>query len=82
MSKKNIDLEMSSRFTCPKCQSTGAKVDRLAFTGAGISRFIDLQHMRFMSVSCIQCGYTEMYNLGVLEGSDTLGDILDIILER
>ena len=82
MSSKKIGSEMSTRFTCPKCQATGAKVDRLALTGAGLSRFIDLQHMRFMSVSCMNCGFTEMYNLSVLEGSDTLGDILDIILER
>ncbi len=82
MSSKKIDVEMSSRFQCSKCQAKGAKVDRLAFTGAGFSRFIDLQHMRFMSVSCLNCGFTEFYNLGVLEGSDTLGDVLDIILER
>jgi len=82
MAKRQFDAEMAAYFTCPKCGSKGAKVERIASTGTGLSKFIDLQHMRHLGVSCLRCGFTEFYDLSVIEGSDTLGDILDILLER
>jgi predicted nucleic-acid-binding Zn-ribbon protein len=57
-------------------------VDRIASTGAGLSKLIDLQHIKHLGVACLNCGFTEFYDLSVLEGHDTLGDILDIIFER
>ena len=77
---KNIEKEIESRFVCAKCRSSGAKVKSLAMTGTGISRFLDIQHNRYIFTSCNNCGYTEVYNLDILSGSkDEVGNILDII---
>ncbi|MFC4078177.1 zinc ribbon domain-containing protein [Salinithrix halophila] len=46
---------------CPKCGSRDAQVGSIATTGAGLSRFFDLQHNQFQVVSCKNCGYSEFY---------------------
>jgi len=77
-----LDRELAARFVCPKCDQRGATVEHVALTGTGLSRWIDLQHRRYAGVTCSRCGFTEFYDLKVLKGHDTLGDILDIIFER
>ena len=77
---KDIEKEIESRFVWAKCRSSGAEVKSLAMTGTGISRFLDIQHNRYIFASCNNCGYTEVYNLDILKGSkDNVGNILDII---
>ena len=60
---KKIEGEIESRFVCAKCRSTGAEVKSLAMSGTGLSRLLDLQHNRYVFASCINCGFTEVYNL-------------------
>jgi uncharacterized protein len=77
---KKIDLQLEKRFICTKCKHKGASSKRIATTGAGISRFIDIQHNTFIALSCNYCGYTEIYNPRVMEGSDgTVMNLIDII---
>jgi hypothetical protein len=57
----------------------GAHVERLAMSGTGFSRFFDIQPYRYAFVSCNNCGYTEIFNLKVLEGKDDLGTFIDIL---
>jgi len=76
----DIERQLSARFVCAKCHSTGANVKSLAMTGTGLSKIIDLQHNRYAFASCHNCGYTEVYDLDKLSGGkDTLGNILDLI---
>ena len=70
---------ISDAFHCPKCQATGAHVEKLAMSGTGISRLFEIQPYRYAFASCNNCGYTEIYNLKTLEGKDDLGKILEII---
>jgi predicted nucleic-acid-binding Zn-ribbon protein len=77
---KKIETEIESRFVCAKCRSTGAEVKSLAMSGTGLSKLLDIQHNRYVFASCTNCGYTEVYNLDILEGNrDDLGNILDAI---
>ncbi len=73
---------LKHEFVCPRCESKGAQVERLAMTGTGLSRFLDLQTHRYAFASCTNCGYTEVYNLSVLEGKDNQGLLLDILLSH
>ena len=77
-----LDEQLAAKFVCVKCKGSGATVKRIAATGAGISRVFNIQHNKFITVSCKTCGYTELYNPEILEGKDTRGDILDIIFGR
>lgn len=74
-----IDDQLAQRFVCPKCQSAGAAVKRFAATGTGLSRMFDIEHNVFIAASCLNCGYTEVYNPEILEGKDDVGAVLDLI---
>jgi predicted nucleic-acid-binding Zn-ribbon protein len=40
---------------------------------------LEVQAYRYAFVSCTNCGYTEVYNLRILEGKDDLGTFLEIL---
>ena len=75
----SVDDELANRFVCTKCKSSGGAVKRFAATGTGLSKLFDIQHNKFIAVSCQNCGYTEVYNPAILEGTSRLGDVLDVL---
>jgi len=77
----DLEEQFSTRFKCPKCQSQGAITKRIATAGTGISKILDIEHNQFVTVSCKNCGFTEIYNPEVLEGNRTLGSILDVLFK-
>lgn len=77
-----MDLEgqIRSRFKCAKCGQTQARVKEVAMTGTGLSKLFDIQHNHYLFVSCLHCGFTEVFDPEVLQGKrGTLGTILDIL---
>ena len=76
---QQVDALLSQEFVCPRCEQQGAHVERLAMSGTGISRFLEIQAYRYVFASCNNCGYTEVYNLRTLEGKDNLGTFLEIL---
>ncbi len=48
-------------FSCAKCRSTQYQAGQVHMTGGFWSRMFNLQTNRFTTMSCVQCGYTEMY---------------------
>ena len=76
------DEQLALRFVCTKCKSSGGQVRRIAVTGTGLSRFLDIQHNRFAAVTCQHCGFTEVYDLRVLAGKDNLGTVLDVLFSH
>lgn len=75
----NTDQMLAQKFVCPRCEQKSGYVERLAMSGTGISRFLEIQRHRYAFVSCTNCGYTEVFNLKMLEGKDNLGDFLEIL---
>lgn len=75
----NLQQVFEEQFDCPKCKHTGANVDKLAMSGTGLSRFLDIQLNKFAFVSCQNCGFTEIYNLRTLEKRGGIGDLIDIL---
>ena len=71
--------ELGRAFVCEKCHQAGGHVERLAMSGTGLSRLLEIQPYRYAYVSCVNCGYTEIYNLKTLEGKDDLGNFLEIL---
>ena len=74
-----VEELLASEFVCARCKQHGAHVEKLAMSGTGISRLFEIQPYRYAFVSCTNCGYTEVYNLRMLEGKDNLGNFLDIL---
>ena len=75
----SIKEQLAEAFVCSKCGSKGGRAETLAMTGTGISRLLEIQHHRYVFVSCHNCGYTETYNLRILQGKDSLGTFLEIL---
>jgi predicted nucleic-acid-binding Zn-ribbon protein len=76
---KKVDGLLAQEFVCARCEHQGARVERLAMSGTGLSRFLEIQAYRYAFVSCHNCGYTEVYNLKMLEGKDNVGTFLEIL---
>ena len=74
-----VDQMLEQEFVCAHCKEKGAHVERLAMSGTGLSRLLEIQPHRYAFVSCNNCGYTEVFNLRTLEGKDNLGTFLDIL---
>jgi len=77
----HVEQEISAKFKCAKCGGTSAQVQKLAMTGAGIiDRMMNWQHNKYYFVTCMHCGYTEVYDEEVLKGKGkALSDIIDLL---
>lgn len=68
-----------TKWICPKCNTPKPNVRKVAFTGAGITRILDLQHLEYYAVSCNRCGYTEFYDASVLRDKSRVMEVLDLL---
>ncbi|NLE14939.1 MAG: DNA-binding protein [Spirochaetales bacterium] len=49
------------QYVCPKCGCTQYESDRFQATGGNFAKIFDVQNKRFVTISCKQCGYTELF---------------------
>ena len=59
---------------CPKCGNEETELDQMAATGGGLAKLFDVQNKRFTVVSCVECGYSELYR------GQSRNDVLDFFL--
>ena len=64
------------QYICPKCGNTHYVSDQFQATGGNFAKLFDIQNKRFTTISCTQCGYTELYRTMNSAGMD----ILDFLL--
>ena len=64
------------QYTCVKCENTEYATGQIRTTGSGLSRFLNLQNQEFTTVSCNNCGYTEVYRM---DAGGKIGNIFDIL---
>ncbi|UPM55856.1 zinc ribbon domain-containing protein [Gottfriedia acidiceleris] len=72
---------LKDRFVCSKCKYTQAKTKEVSMSGSGLSKLLDIDYNHFLFVSCLNCGFVEVYNPSILEGKTRgeLTTILDIL---
>lgn len=63
-------------FVCPKCGCHEFINDQFQATGGNFAKLFDVQNKRFITVSCKQCGFTEIYR----EETDSGMNILDFLI--
>lgn len=51
----------SGRRGCIKCGGTRTTVTQMSATGGGLSRMLNVQYQVYDVISCVNCGYSEMY---------------------
>jgi len=64
------------QYVCPKCGNTHFTEDKIQATGGNFAKLFDVQNKKFITISCTQCGYTELFKTENSSGMD----ILDFIL--
>ena len=65
-------------YVCPKCGNSRFEHDQFQATGGTLARVFDVQNKKFITVSCTQCGYTELYRAQTSTGMN----ILDFLMGR
>jgi len=73
---KSEVITMADTFGCVKCGGSEASTGEIRTTGSGFSRFMNLQNQKYATVSCVDCGYTELYKRS---GGGALGNVFDIL---
>lgn len=63
-------------FVCPKCECREFIQDQFHATGGTMAKLFDIQNKKFITISCVQCGYTEIYR----EETSTGENILDFLI--
>jgi predicted nucleic-acid-binding Zn-ribbon protein len=69
----SLEKKFAQNYVCQKCGKREARVERVSSTGTGLGRTLKKD---FLAVSCQNCGYTELFNLTVLEGRSDLQNFL------
>lgn len=64
-------------FVCPKCGNRQYESDQFQATGGNFAKLFDIQNKKFITVSCTNCGYTELYRTD----TDAAWNILDFFTE-
>ncbi|MGO4374084.1 zinc ribbon domain-containing protein [Paenibacillus sp. MCAF20] len=77
----SLEDHIISSFTCVKCKCEECGIKEVAMTGTGLSKLMDIQHNHYLFVSCLDCGYVEVYDPDILrqKKSGKLGTGLDIL---
>lgn len=64
------------KYVCPKCGCQHYESDNLQATGGNFAKMFDVQNKKFLTISCSNCGYTELYK----KQSSTGMNILDFLI--
>ena len=59
-------------FICAKCGSQKHEVDQFQSTGGDFAKIFNVQNKKFFTVSCSECGYTELYKTTTSMGMNIL----------
>ncbi len=49
------------QYVCSKCGCNKYESDQFQATGGNFAKIFDIQNKKFITISCSQCGYTELY---------------------
>lgn len=69
-------MDQKIQYVCPKCGCQHYEHDQFQATGGNFAKLFDIQNKRFITVSCVNCGYTELYRAS----GDGVMDVLDFLI--
>lgn len=62
-------------FVCPKCHGHGAIVQEVSIGRGVVASMLPMGPSRYLAVSCGLCGYTEFYQMAIVEKEIETEDI-------
>ncbi len=60
------------QYRCAKCGNTGFEQDQFQATGGDLAKIFDVQNKKFITITCTNCGYTELYRSKTSTGMNIL----------
>ncbi|CAB1251337.1 MAG: zinc ribbon domain-containing protein [Clostridiales bacterium] len=66
------------QYICPKCGNQSFESDQFQATGGNFAKIFDIQNKKFYTITCTQCGYTELYKTM----TDDAWNILDFLIGK
>lgn len=70
------------QYTCLKCANHTFEQDQFQATGGDFSKFFNVQNKKYITISCAQCGYTELYKAQTSTGMNILDFLLNGWLQK
>ncbi|MDD6883804.1 MAG: zinc ribbon domain-containing protein [Eubacteriales bacterium] len=64
--------DQKKQYVCPKCGCHGYESDQFQATGGNFAKIFDVQNKKFVTISCLACGYTELYKAQSSSGWNVL----------
>lgn len=62
-------------YVCDKCGNVNYVSGKISTTGSILTKIFNIQSNKFITVSCLQCGYTELYKTAT-SGIENVTDFL------
>jgi len=62
---------------CPKCGHREYEKDQFQATGGNFAKIFDVQNKKFVTISCTNCGYTEIYKKATSAGMNIFDFLTD-----
>lgn len=63
-----VPIPEQAGFRCAKCGGDESDTGELLASGGVLSSMADISTRRFRTATCMRCGYTEFYRIGLLFG--------------
>lgn len=60
------------KYECVKCGCTKYDTDQFQATGGTLAKLFDIQNKKFITISCSECGFTELYKSKTSTGMNIL----------
>lgn len=61
------------KYTCPKCGGRQYDLGEIRTTGSFMMKLFNIQNIKFTTVTCTRCHYTELYKTS----SNKFGNVVD-----
>lgn len=75
--KEGKHIMNNIQYRCPKCGCTTYESDQFQATGGDFSKLFNVQNKRFCTISCVNCGYTELYRRETSAGMNVLDFLMN-----
>lgn len=73
--KSEIAKRQGNIYSCQKCNNKSYEIGEARISGSAVQAIFELEMNQFVSVSCLECGYTEFYK-GNSSGITALIDLM------
>lgn len=74
--KHAIAKKQGGNYTCPKCKCEGYETSEMYASQDRFESVLDYETGKFVTISCMDCGYTELYK----RSASTTGSLLDFFV--